>query len=703
MRLDIDAEGGIGRITGDRENALSNGYACFKGLQSAAAHRSPSRLLRPLKRMPDGTRVEIPLEQALDEISYRVRDLMQVDGPDAVAVFCGNGAILNSTAAPMQRAFLRAIGSRQYFSTLTIDQSAKMVSRGRLGSWQAGIPELEDMQVLLVFGANPLVSHAGTGVLNADPVKRLKAARERGLRLIVVDPRRSETAAFADLSLQPYPGQDAAIAAAMLRLILAHGWEDVAFCDRHVGADRMAALRLAVEPYRAEDVERSAGLQPGQLLAAAALFARDARVGCAYGATGPDMGPASNLAQHLIDCLNVVCGRFLREGDPVKRLNVLDAPGEIRAEVLPPDRDWEKRPPSRIRGVGDIYGERPSGTLSDEMLTPGAGRIRALFVDGGDPATSLPDRARALRALRSLDLLVAIEPWPTPTSRLAHYVLPPRLQYERADLSLRLNGRSVWPGAWAQFTPAIVDPPAGADVTDDWHVFWALASRLGRAVSYAGQELPADRPPTTEQLLELQARGTHVTLDELRRCPHGLGLDTGGRKVLPARDPLTRFDVMPRDVAEECAAYFRRHVGPHHFERDGRRFSHLLAVRRMRDFFNSTGVRIEAIRARNPRNPAYLCPQDMAAIGVAEGDRIVLETAHGSVVAVVEADEKLRPGVVSIAHGWGDLPDGGEAAEGSGVCVNELTETVRHVETINAMPQMTAIPVDIRRLEGGGR
>ena len=694
--LSVDHEGRICSIRGDKANSLSKGYACFKGLHSGASHNAESRLLQPLERR-DGAFSELPLETALDRISDRLADIIARHGPDSVAVFCGNGAVLHNTALQMQRSFVEAIGSTQFYTTLTIDQSAKLVSFGRLGAWKAGIPPLEEMQVALMFGANPLISHSSLGYLTADPVRRLKAARKGGLKLITIDPRRTETSANADLALQPFPGQDPAIAGGLIRIILKEGWHDSAFCDQYVGAARLDALRAAVEPLTEAMVEARAGLEPGQLRLVTEMFARDAQRGCAHGATGPNMAPFSNLAQHLIDCLNVICGRFLREGERVRQIIVTDPPAPSEAGVIPAGRHWEADGPSRIRGYRNFYGERLSATLAEEILTPGQGQIRALIVNGGDPATSLPGRAQTLEALRSLDLLVTIDPWLGPTAQMADFVLPPLLQYERSDISAAVPGYPLWPGAWMQYSPPVVAPPAGANLADDWYFFWSLAKRLGKTIRYAGKtDLPMDRPPTTDDLLSIQLAGSWTTLDALKESPHGLEIELGDRRVQP--DPAAvaaQFDVMPADVAAELETFVRRSGTPGNWSSGGKPYQFLLSTRRLRDFFNSNGIHNEAVRARNPYNPAYLNPQDLGDLGLAENSRALITSPHGEVTAIVRSDPDLRRGVISMAHGWGEGADETPDAATKGTCVNWLTESSVEVEAINAMPHISAIPVNI--------
>ncbi|MEO7690786.1 MAG: molybdopterin-dependent oxidoreductase [Sphingomonas sp.] len=692
-RITVDEQGHITRIVGDDRNELSSGYACFKGLQSAAAHRDPQRITRPLKRQADGSFNEIPLEQALDEIAARIGDLIGEAGPNSVALFAGNGSMMNQTAVGMNRHFLHAIGSEQYFTTITIDQSGKMVAAGRMGGWAAGAVDLDDMDVLLLFGVNPFIAHSTMSVLGVDPVKRLKRARQRGMKLIVVDPRRTETATHADMAFQPYPGEDAAIAAGLIRLILAEGWHDAPFCARYVGAERLAALKEAVEPFTPDVAERRAGLEPGSLRGIAELFARQNRRGPALTGTGPNMSHYSNLAVHMVQLLNVICGRFPREGEKISYVDMLNPPKEVYAEVVPASRPWEKFPASRIRGAGNFFGERVSGTLTDEILTPGADRIRALIVDGANPMTSLPDRDKAFAAMCALDLLVVIDTWQTPTTQQAHYILPAKAQYERPDMSPGHPALKFYPGAWAQFTPAIVAPPEGAEVVDDWYVFWALAKRLGVTINFAGlQAMDGDEPPTTEDLISILLKRSQTSLEELRAYPHGRQFPVEGGIVQPPRSGHdAQFDVMPADVLAELREYIAEpcaqdRAGP------GREFTHLLSSRRMRDLYNSYGTVMPTVRKRNRYNPAYVNGDDLAELRLEPGTLVEIISSHGRTKAIVERDDTMRRGVAALTQGWGGTP-GQEDVMIDGSCVNALIDTDTHYENINAMPHMSAVPV----------
>jgi anaerobic selenocysteine-containing dehydrogenase len=328
LAIDLDEHGRIDRIRGDHGNVLTRGYACIKGLTLDEAHASPRRILHPLKRMADGSFARIALGDALDEIAAKVRAIIAEDGPDAVAGFRGTMNYTDSLAAHMLPAWLSSIGSHSFFSTMTIDQSAKWVTARRLGYWEAGKDPYDVADTLLIIGANPLVSLSTFTMVMQNPVKALKEAKARGVKLLVIDPRRSETAAFADVHLQPLPGEDAALLAAMLRLIFEQDWADHDFCAAN--AEGIAELRAAVEPFTPELVASRCDISAEALFELTHAFAAPhpdghRKRGAAASGTGPNMGPWSNLAEHLVECLNIVCGRFATEGDSIGNPGVLGA------------------------------------------------------------------------------------------------------------------------------------------------------------------------------------------------------------------------------------------------------------------------------------------------------------------------------------------------------------------------------------------
>lgn len=534
------------------------------------------------------------------------------------------------------------------------------------------------------------------GVIDVDPVKRLREAKARGFQLIVVDPCNTRTAQQADLFLQPFPGQDVPILAALLNVILAENWHDAQFCAAHVGAIGMDRLAGAVAPFLPEAVAVRTGLQPDQVRSVAELFARDGRKSIAFGFTGVNMGPQSNLAAHLLECLMVVCGGYFRAGESYRDYIPVAPFVQRRAEVIPPTR-WKDQQYSRIRGIS-LCGERNSGTLADEILTSGEGQIRALVVIGGNLANSVPDQRRIVEALKSLELLVVVDPFLSNTARLAGHLLPPRMFYERDDVHLGLHGSTWYPIPMAQYTPALVPEPPNSELANECHVLWGLARRLGATINYGGYPLDMTASPASEEVFTRMLAGSVVSFAELKAAGGPLVADDGnGIEVLPPRPATvgTHFDLMPDDVVAELRETAAAKIIPGKWISNGETFSHLLAVRWRPFIYNTQGSSQPDHRGRTPYNAAFSHPDDIRKIRVMAGDLVTIRSDNGTIHAHVEVDEAVRPGVVSMSYGWGGLPEDDEGSGPRGASVNRLISDRRDVQVLNAMPRMTAIPLTI--------
>lgn len=694
--LTIDENEQLVKIEPDKTHPMSKGHICFKGLQTDP-FVGPTRLLHPLKRQPDGSFQRIGLEQALNEIADKLRIILERDGPDAIGVFDGTVAYPNVPSMQMLYDWMPAIGIQNHFATMTIDQPAKYLTPLRLGYWAGGRQPFDTSEVIMAIGGNPIVTHSVAGMPFQEPANALKKAKARGLKLIVIDPRRTETAHYADVFLQPYPGEDPTVAAGLLSIILNEGWEDKEFCAQHV--HDLDGLRRAVEPFSPEYVEKRAGVPREKLREAAELFARRCRRGAACTSTGSSMSPHSSLSDHLYECLNVVCGRFLREGERILNPGVMSPYQPRRAQVVAPDRSWETGRKSRIRGVGMMFGEMMTGIMADEILLPGKGQVKALMVDGANPVNCVPDREKIIKALKSLELMVCVDPYMTPSAQLAHYILPPKVNYEYANTFPMRFEDIRFSAPFAQLTPALVKPPAGAEVVDSWYIYWALARRLGRTIVFSGVPLDMSTPPSTEDLLAIMMRNSQVSFEELKQYPQGKIFDLEPQYVEPC-DPASssRFEVIPQDIRTELAQ-----VAAEKWQADGssfeygQSFTHRLTCRRMRNVLNTMNF-IPSVRHHVPFNPAHLHPQDMAKLGLQPNDRVEIVSSHGRIPAIVVADDKLRSGVVSMTHGWGGLPNDKENYANGGSSINQLISTDRDYDSITAIPRMSAIPVNILKV-----
>ena len=694
MVLTLNEDDRIVAIRPDKQDPVSEGFACFKGLQAVESHDPDNRVRYPLKKMPDGSFQRIGIEQALDEIAEKLQSIIDRDGPEAVGGYRGTGSGFNAVGCFIMDTMFEEIGTKKIFSASSIDQTAKNVAVERIGMWQAGVHPVLGSDVTLLIGTNPLVSFALTFIV-MNPLKHLKEEKARGMKLLVIDPRETETARFADIHLQPVPGEDATILAGMIREVLRNGWEDKEFVARYV--DGLDQLRERVEPFTPEYVAQRAGIDRDAFLAMTRTFATAGR-GKAMTGTGANMGPHSNLVEHLLNCLNIICGRCVREGERINFPGALMPAYPPLCQVAPAARSFESSYKSRIGNYSQIpviVPELPTGIMADEILEPGPGQVRAFFVHGGNPAVIVPDQVKMVKAFRSLELMVVIDPFLTPTAKLADYVLPTHLQYERADLPC-WQYEGYWQ-SYTRYTPPIAKPADGMEVVADEYVFWGLLKRLGKQMSFLGTPIPMDRPPRTDAFLAIIAERAGRSLDEIRQ--HDLGVFFEDQVVLAQPgESDARFTLADPEVMAEIADLAREDFRQEPTTRDGSIATHRLIVRRQRHMFNSISRALPKTNRRVPHNSAYLNPADMVDLGISAGERIRITSKTASVEAMAESDTGLRRGCVSMSHGYGDLPDTNRYAE-HGVAVNALLTTDSELQTINAMPRMTAVPVSICSVE----
>ncbi len=695
-------------VRGDPDAPLYGGFCCVKGQNMAAVQQSPRRLLHSQKRQPDGSFVPIPVEQAMDEIAEKLKALLAEHGPRSIATYSGTMAT-NAGAAngAVTSAFLKAIRSRMGFNSNTIDQPGKMVAAALFGSWMAPPTPFEEAGVILLIGCNPLVAMSG-GVPHTNPGRMLTDALKRGMKLLVIDPRRSETARRAHLHLQPRPGEDVAILAGMIRLILAEGLEDADFLAENV--DGLEALRRTVEPFTPERVAARADVPAEELVALARSFARNGP-GVATAGTGPNMSGHTTLFEYLLRCLNTLCGRWQRAGERVVEPPCLGQLEPVKAQAMPPYAQYaygfgEK---VRVRGLANTAAGMPTAALADEILLPGEGRVRALISHGGNPMAAWPDQLKTLEAMRALELMVQVDTKRSATARQADYVIAVKHPLEMPGMTLTQEYLSAYaPGfgttqPYASYTPALVDPPEGSDLIEDWELFYGLAQRMGlqlviKPVSFTGtvrvegQAMDMLDKPSTDDLFDMVTRGSRIPLDEVRRHEGGAIYDDPPLFVAPKDEGWTgRLDVGNEVMMNDLAG-----VANERDEAD-RAWPYRLVSRRQMNVLNSVGVDEPGQTGRTPTNPAYMHPDDLEALGVAPGDLVEIRSARAAIHGVVARDPNLRRGLVSMTHSWGDAPDRDGEVREIGSNTGRLSAVDTDFEPYTGLPRMSNIPVRVAR------
>ncbi len=688
--IEVDLQGGQAiAIRGVPEDPIFAGYTCIKGRQIPEQMTHPQRLLKSLRRRPDGTFEELSSSEAMDEIATQLRRIIDTYGPRSVASYTGTGGYQNSLAVPAARAFHQGFDSPSFYTSVTIDQPAKSTAPFRVGIWEAGYQDFSNADVLLAIGYNPMVSSFSPvgGLQGTNPYVVLREAKNRGMKLIVIDPRRTEFATQADIHLAPKPGEDPTLMAGILKVVIDEGLFDHEFCDLWVSD--LAQLADAVSTFTLDYVSKRCDVPADDIVAAARMFATAQR-GTSGTGTGPSMAPHSSLTEHLSIALNTICGRVNREGDSLESGYFLYPETPRRAQVHAA-RTPATGAPSRMRNLRGIRGEMLTTTLAEEILTPGDGQVRALIVSGGNPVVAWPDQELTVAAMKDLELLVVIDHRMSSTAEFADYVIAPTLSLERADIPHLMDRWFRAP--YTNYTDAITE--RAGDVLNEWEVFWELSKRLGYPLPLAGGDTPMDERPSDDAIIDLAYAGSRMPMDEVRANRRVVHPDKA--MIVSAADPTctAKFTVAPDDIVAE--------LGEVHVEGDSAvalgvdpsLYPFRLVSRRLKHVLNSYGSSLSVLGAKGTSNSAYMNPQDMLDHQLVEGDLIEIFSPRASVHGLVEAAPDVRRGVISMAHSWGGSSLTDEKVRDIGSPTSRLVSVDKGYDRINGMVVQSAIPVRI--------
>lgn len=692
--IEVDVKAGQAvAIRGVPEDPLFAGYTCIKGRQIPEQMTHPSRLRSSLRRRADGTFEEISSVEAMDAIGAELRRILDTYGPRAIASYTGTGGYQNSLAVPAARSFHQGLESPSFYTSVTIDQPAKTTAPFRVGIWEAGYHNFNDADVLLAIGYNPMVSSFGPvgGLQGTNPYVVLRDAKKRGMKLIVIDPRRTEFATQADIHLAPKPGEDPTLMAGILKIVIDEGLYDHEFCEKWV-AD-LPQLADAVSTFDLDYVSTRCDVPADDIVAAARMFATAGK-GTSGTGTGPSMAPHSSLTEHLSIVLNTICGRVNREGDTLESGYFLYPETPRRAQV------HAARPPAtgaqqRVRNLRGIRGEMLTTALAEEILNPGEGRVRALIVSGGNPVVAWPDQELTIEAMEDLELLVVVDHRMSATAEFADYVIAPTLSLERADVPHLMDRWFRAP--YTNYTEAIT--PRIGDVLNEWEVFWELARRLNSPLPFPGGDAPMDRRPTDDEMLDLVYAGSRMPMDEVRR--NRMKVHPDKAMIVQPADPqcTAKFTVAPDDIVGEMRLIVTEGDSASALGVDPNLYPFRLVSRRLKHVLNSFGSELSALGAKGSTNPAYMNPDDMEAYDLADGDLIEIFSPRASVQAVVESASDVRRGVISMAHSWGGSSLTDEKVRDIGTPTSRLVSVDKGYDTVNGMVVQSAIPVRITVLE----
>jgi anaerobic selenocysteine-containing dehydrogenase len=711
-------------IRGDEADPFSRGFICPKGYALKELDADPDRLRTPFVRR-DGVLRPASWEEAFAEIEGRLGPILRDGGRDAVGVYVGNPAAHNMALILYGPVLARALGSRNFFSASTVDQMPKHVSAGLVFGTKLSIPvpDIDRTDYLLVLGANPLVSN-GSLMTAPDLPARLRAIRERGGRIVVLDPRRTRTATEASEHHFIRPGTDAHLLLGIVHVLFADGLVRLGRLAAHVAG--LGEVESLARPFTPEAVAARCGV-PAAVIRRLAHELATAERAAVYGRIGTCTQAFGTLASWLVDVVNVLAGHLDQPGGAMFNRpatgseHTRGGPGRGKGIRL-------GRRTSRVRQLPEVFGELPAACLAEEIDAGGAGRIRALITVAGNPVLSTPNGGRLDRALASLEFMVSLDIYLNETTRHADVILPglSTLEQSHYDLALRqLAIRNV-----ATYSPAVFAPPA--EQQPEWETLLRLAAivagqgaaadvaalddlvtfqRVEHEVSSPGSpihgrdpmEIVAALAPRRgpERMLDFLlrtgpygdafgARPDGLTLAVLEAHPHGLDLGALEPRIPEVlRTPSGKIELAPEPLVADVVR----------LRADLERAPDAMVLIGRRDLRsnNSWMHNLTVLVKGKPRCTAQLHPTDAAQIGLADGEVARVTSRAGTIDVPVEVTDAIMPGVVSIPHGWGHDRPGTAlrvAAEHAGANSNLLADE-EVLDPLSGNAVLNGIPVTI--------
>ena len=664
--LTVTVEGNrVVEIRPDKEHVVSRGYACPKSIRFGEIHHSEDRLQYPIKRSADGFH-RISWEQALAEIGEKLRSLRSHVGPDSIATYMGSAAGLSFLQPFFVDGFLRAIGSRASYQVASLDCSNKfVVAEHMYGSpLLQPYPDVDHTECLVLIGANPVVS--GMPFINLPrPLDRIRAIEKRGGRVFFVNPRLTETARAVGEQVYIRPDTDVFFLLSFLNELVATDGVKQERVERFmIGYGELAELARLFSPERTAEVTR---ISPEKLREMVAVHRR-ASSAALYSATGLNQGTNGSLAFWIQEAINAVSGNLDRRGGTLVGKGVPFFPELARRAGFAIRKDR-----SRVGDFPSVVDAFPSGTLADEILTPGERQVRALVVVAGNPLMSCPNAARLEKAFGELELLVAIDIFRNETGNLAHYVLPGLSFLQRADLPflfpsvLRLQAVP-----YVQYTDRVVEPEG--EQRDECQILLDLARATGtsifgmRSVQWLleGGRFRSVFGIRPERLFDVVALALGIGgVRSLRRSPHGRLLEQTEAGSFLERRVLT--DHRKVDLAPRCllAAAGKLEAD---FELELQRKDEFKLITKREHLSLNSWMHNTAffVKGRRYTNYLYMHPQDAQRLGLENLDLAQVSSSTGSVCVPVVRTDELMPGVVALPHGWGH-----EKATGLGIASND--------------------------------
>ena len=671
-------------IKGDKEDPFSRGHICPKATALEDLHFDPDRLRKPVKKIESGWQ-EISWEEAFDLVAEKLVGVQRQYGDDTVAIYAGNPNVHNYGSMTHAGVFRKALKTKITFSATSLDQLPhQLVAWGMYGHQSCiPVPDIDRTDFMLIIGGNPLASN-GSLMTVPDVKKRLQAIQKRGGSFVVVDPRKTETAAIADEHHFVRPGSDIFLLLGMIRVLLDEQKVDMKHLSGLV--DGLESVEQMVDGVSLEVAERKTGIA-SETIRDLALRMLNAKGAVCYGRMGVSVQQFGALCQWAIQVINILSGNLDSHGGAMITSPAFGyvTKGESGAGNF---NRWQ----SRISGLPEFGGELPSAALAEDILEPGDGQLKALVTIAGNPVLSAPNGRELDRAFESLDFMASIDFYINETTRHADVILPPTgpLEHDHYDLAFnRLAVRNI-----TRMNEVVFEAPEGT--RHDWEIMNGLGVAIGKRKKIDVKPLPEpasliDMGMQYGHYGEHQGHEMALTLDKVREYPHGLDLG-------PLEPSLTH---------RLCTDDARIHLVPDFVMSDLERLNAeaqkeagdelLLIGRRHVRSNNSWMHNSQRLVKGKPRWHLLMHPEDMASRGIEDQSSVTIRSRVGSVETTVSSSEEVMKGVVCLPHGWGHKRDGVKlqvASQQGGVSMNDLTDD-KFVDALSGNAALNGVPVEV--------
>lgn len=681
--LEIKHEGTkILSIKGDKEDPFSKGYICPKATALQDLYEDPDRLRTPMERTENGWK-ELSWPDALDKVADGITNLQKKHGTNSLGIYLGNPNVHNMGSMLTARHLLTGLKSRSRFSATSIDQLPHhIVCMHMFGHMlRIPVPDINRTQHMLIIGANPLASN-GSIMTAANVRQKIKDIRQRNGKVVVIDPRRTETADVSDEHHFIRPGSDILLLLAMLNEIYLQGF--VKESQASLLTQDFEQIKDLAKGYTTEKVALLTGISSDEIKRLVKEYC-EAPSAVLYGRMGVSVQEFGLLSQYLIMLINLVTGRIDEEGGlmfPNPAVDVVNNSGP----------GYLGKRKTRVRELPDFNGDFPVVAMSEEMLTPGEGQIKGFINIAGNPVLSTPNGKQLDSALEQLEFMVSIDYYLNETSKHANIILPPVSPLERDHYDMTFHGLAVH--NTTKYSPALFKTPKGQK--GDWEISLELAKRLDKKASFSTKlnrfltKLLGPQFLLNEGLKRSQYEG--LSVKKLKKNPHGIDLG-----------PLA--SMLPKAIKHKDK---KIHLNMDFYKSD---------LERVEQKFNLASPKLEEdilligrrhVRSNNSwlhnsqrlvkgksRCTLMLHPELAQQQSIKDGDLVKVTSRVGSIEIEAEVTDELMPGVVSIPHGWGHNRKGirqAVAQKHAGVSVNDLTDESL-IDTLSGNAAVNGVPV----------